>query len=102
MKQQRVETKPLFVTVAPYAGAWIETIDQLPTTESCGQVAPYAGAWIETIDQLPTTESCGVAPYAGAWIETQVVNAKYVHICKSLPTRERGLKQTCNILLQSR
>ena len=56
--------------VAPYVGAWIET---LLTPESCivSSVAPYVGAWIETIKVLINFLVCGVAPYVGAWIETQ-------------------------------
>ena len=33
-------------------------------------VAPYAGAWIETISVSVSKIPSGVAPYAGAWIET--------------------------------
>ena len=33
-------------------------------------VAPYAGAWIETLGQTPIRRNTAVAPYAGAWIET--------------------------------
>ena len=38
--------RPLF-SVAPYVGAWIETIPQ-PEFDALGFVAPYVGAWIET------------------------------------------------------
>ena len=34
-------------TVAPYAGAWIET-KKASTLYPASSVAPYAGAWIET------------------------------------------------------
>ena len=53
--------------VAPYMGAWIETLILL----SC-PVAPYMGAWIETALHgfaLRCRTTC-VAPYMGAWIET--------------------------------
>ena len=33
-------------------------------------VAPYAGAWIETLARKPCKPLLLVAPYAGAWIET--------------------------------
>ena len=33
-------------------------------------VAPYAGAWIETIPWFALFALLIVAPYAGAWIET--------------------------------
>ena len=41
------------MNVAPYVGAWIETIS-LPCIDASGGVAPYVGAWIETlmVDQL--------------------------------------------------
>ncbi len=79
--------------VAPYAGAWIETlcvisvpypsIQSLPTRErglkqhitgalAAGLVAPYAGAWIETLILPEKPRVQGVAPYAGAWIETVI------------------------------
>jgi len=34
------------------------------------RVAPYAGAWIETLGTNAEAGCCTVAPYAGAWIET--------------------------------
>ncbi len=34
-------------TVAPFAGAWIETL-KLRYYANCYAVAPFAGAWIET------------------------------------------------------
>ena len=33
-------------------------------------VAPYAGAWIETLTLSLLVRRAMVAPYAGAWIET--------------------------------
>ena len=33
-------------------------------------VAPHAGAWIETYCSKYAVKSYGVAPHAGAWIET--------------------------------
>ena len=33
-------------------------------------VAPYVGAWIETLIRLDCSKSELVAPYVGAWIET--------------------------------
>ena len=35
-------------------------------------VAPYAGAWIETMSAMPDSARLCVAPYAGAWIETSM------------------------------
>ena len=72
-------------------GAWIETEHRHNYLPS-GQVAPYVGAWIETMNYLlnfikvqshpmwvrglkpvaifVTKEIAFVAPYVGAWIET--------------------------------
>ena len=33
-------------------------------------VAPYTGAWIETLEKMGLTDMDYVAPYTGAWIET--------------------------------
>ena len=57
-------------TVAPLAGAWIETNKtswKLPGEA----VAPLAGAWIETLAHLLRQIAFAVAPLAGAWIETK-------------------------------
>ena len=80
--------------VAPYVGAWIETMEihgglestrSLPTWErglkqlstaskAVGAiVAPYVGAWIETASQTSEVSNHFVAPYVGAWIETNVL-----------------------------
>ncbi len=81
---------PYDASVAPYAGAWIETraLAACLTTRASrptrarglkqswagaklsGVVAPYAGAWIETKLTVPSVKLAKVAPYAGAWIET--------------------------------
>ena len=34
------------------------------------EVAPYVGAWIETVNDGRAALRSGVAPYVGAWIET--------------------------------
>ena len=82
-------------TVAPHAGAWIETYKML-TMRKQAKVAPHAGAWIETSKNkynrraggshpmrvrglklartIKTNYLCVVAPHAGAWIETFAVN----------------------------
>ena len=73
-----IETIPSFgkhgAFVAPYAGAWIETLTEPARDYLLVRiVAPYAGAWIETGISKPLVP-CGlrsVAPYAGAWIETR-------------------------------
>ena len=55
--------------VAPFAGAWIETV-RIPLTAQPLGVAPFAGAWIETLETHLFHPSYGVALFAGAWIET--------------------------------
>ena len=79
------------VLVAPYVGAWIETLYNYRNTQrgrshptwvrglkQCAarlylqhhKVAPYVGAWIETARQSEPLSVRQVAPYVGAWIET--------------------------------
>ena len=43
---------------------------ELPDFVSRPEVAPYAGAWIETLFCSNSTFALAVAPHAGAWIET--------------------------------
>ena len=54
-------------------------------------VAPFAGAWIEMLEESLCSESELVAPFAGAWIEI-LQRAAYMQLSLSLPSRERGLK----------
>src|SRR5699024_10618800 len=77
--------------VAPHAGAWIETLQQAMPPEYL-PVAPHAGAWIETYYWPHAGAGGRVAPHAGAWIETQV-RGRHAQLCRSRPTRARGLKQ---------
>jgi len=56
------------ISVAPRAGAWIETFLLLEYFYR-QQVAPRAGAWIETFWYLGNVKLTKVAPRAGAWIE---------------------------------
>ena len=71
-------------TVAPYAGAWIESLGLCPFKRAF-DVAPYAGAWIERSVRHGWTSRGKVAPYAGAWIER--VTGKVMNVregCRSL------------------
>ena len=65
------DTRFLFLLVAPYGGAWIET-KHCPHIAFQAPVAPYGGAWIETMILLAQSINSSVAPYGGAWIETHV------------------------------
>ena len=63
------------------------------------QVAPYVGAWIETMC-CPTYEKrCRVAPYVGAWIETGVNTNRASEVTMSHPMWVRGLKQRINEII---
>jgi len=55
-------------------------------------VAPPAGAWIETGERAGTRGSIEVAPPAGAWIETVGIQLG-LQVLKSHPLRVRGLKR---------
>ncbi len=60
----------LNLTVAPRAGAWIETEKPPADGHARAPVAPRAGAWIETWVDGVNISDHQVAPRAGAWIET--------------------------------
>ena len=54
-------------------------------------VAPFAGAWIEILDNGRVLKADYVAPFAGAWIEI-IGLLQIKEKLSSLPSRERGLK----------
>ena len=60
----------LMRSVAPLAGAWIETQLNNVNYIFIFLVAPLAGAWIETPITPQRKILQSVAPLAGAWIET--------------------------------
>ena len=64
--------------------------------ESLWKVAPYVGAWIETIFPLGSDASIDVAPYVGAWIETPDGYLVF-NFSESHPMWVRGLKQECRL-----
>ena len=56
-------------------------------------VAPFAGAWIEIIRAAtPNRWSGFVAPFAGAWIEITLKWGFELIVTQSHPSRVRGLK----------
>ena len=57
-------------------------------------VAPFTGAWIETIRARKGTPITSVAPFTGAWIETRDTTARRNNRRRSHPSRVRGLKHT--------
>ena len=70
LKQDKISCLFIFILVAPYVGAWIETMLQVQLNY-LPQVAPYVGAWIETYYIIINVRPVEVAPYVGAWIETR-------------------------------
>ena len=96
-KQVQTQAQDGTGVVAPFAGAWIETLptvtsparNESPPSRGRGSkhygygtarlglaVAPFAGAWIETAPRLSVRRSERmVAPFAGAWIETPTQSA---------------------------
>ena len=78
------------ILVAPLAGARIEIIDN-PDFEDTAYVAPLAGARIEINPTGSIIAEVEVAPLAGARIE-MFYSARWWWLCRSLPSRERGLK----------
>ena len=83
----------IIVRVAPRAGAWIETSN--PTLIPWKMiVAPRAGAWIETSNPTLIPWKMIVAPRAGAWIETSQERHQIIP-GRSPLAQGRGLK-LCN------
>ena len=81
------------VPVAPFTGAWIETVSEtdiypdapkshplrvrglkhdLDSGIGNAEVAPFTGAWIETGNLSVYKNGLRVAPFTGAWIETVI------------------------------
>ena len=69
LKRAHITNCERFCTVAPFTGAWIETV-LLPIIIRAGLVAPFTGAWIETVSYARCITARYVAPFTGAWIET--------------------------------
>ena len=47
-------------------------------------VAPYVGAWIETVEPRLNGGGADVAPYVGAWIETRLYLFCLLSPCRTL------------------
>ena len=81
----------IIASVAPRAGAWIETLSSECALHDAA-VAPRAGAWIETHSGADSGFCRPVAPRAGAWIETSWRADPVFCAAMSRPARARGLK----------
>ena len=93
LKQHLERPRGAVLSVAPHAGAWIETL-YFSVSHHETPVAPHAGAWIETRGRPGAVRAGGVAPHAGAWIETFLIWMRSGVLKTSPPTRGRGLKPT--------
>ena len=69
MKHTIKRSIPRKLKVAPFTGAWIETIYSSLKNDGF-KVAPFTGAWIETENIDRDRNHIKVAPFTGAWIET--------------------------------
>jgi len=57
-------------------------------------VAPFTGAWVETITSPHSLAAADhVAPFTGAWVETSPYPPDVIGAGLSRPSRARGLKQ---------
>jgi hypothetical protein len=91
LKLSWIKTLNMRSKVAPYTGAWIETISDTCLIKK-QIVAPYTGAWIETMWMGCPSIDITVAPYTGAWIETLHLHGCEVSDGMSHLTQVRGLK----------
>ena len=60
----------IFISVAPFVGAWIEIMLDKVDSNSIF-VAPFVGAWIEISLEILIQKIWYVAPFVGAWIEME-------------------------------
>jgi len=79
------------VSVAPHAGAWIET-SRSNWFSQFGWSRPTRARGLKPGRLNALTWQAYVAPHAGAWIETLEDHLKRGTYRKSRPTRARGLK----------
>ncbi len=78
-------------SVAPRAGAWIETLcrSQAPTGQP---VAPRAGAWIETVRPAKAVFGVPGRSPRGSVDRNAAISTLHTALHASLPARERGSK----------
>jgi len=56
--------------VAPFAGAWIETVEVDGLVADAGESPPSRGRGLKLNEAAGSETIEDVAPFAGAWIET--------------------------------
>jgi len=78
-------------SVAPHAGAWIETKKCGSLAIQTNQVAPHAGAWIETAKSLLVINDCVSRPMRARGLK-HLLYPPIPIILLSRPMRARGLK----------
>ena len=92
MKQKGSELLMNLANVAPFVGAWIETVTEVKYVCSNGKSLPSWERGLKRGRKAQDTWEVGVAPFVGAWIETLNAGTKS-YTNSSLPSWERGLKQ---------
>ena len=68
----KVNYQGLKAAVAPFVGAWIETVVEPP----CSSAVTSHPSWVRGLKHARkgcTASARGVAPFVGAWIETKVL-----------------------------
>ena len=83
---------------APSHPMWVRglKLENRVTSGNALRVAPYVGAWIETVVEVGSVSRLTVAPYVGAWIET-TLRALLRLTDLSHPMWVRGLKLVLRI-----
>ena len=71
MKSSGFAEMPEVWQVTPYAGVWIEILNNAGNGNA-DFVTPYAGVWIEISSLLLSQKKPMVTPYAGVWIEIAI------------------------------
>ena len=85
------------IAVTPFAGVWIE-IEDIENMLKEALVTPFAGVWIEIQITQKKRNMCHVTPFAGVWIEIAIRTIFDSKCCRSLPSRECGLKYLSYLL----
>ena len=69
LKPAKVQAQDMLKSVAPYVGAWIETVSSVSSV-SVSLSHPMWVRGLKLLLYLSSVSLLYVAPYVGAWIET--------------------------------
>ena len=78
--------------VAPFTGAWIETLSSDHALASGIESRPSRARGLKPSAAIGLGRSVRVAPFTGAWIETASNSQRLPSRLRSRPSRARGLK----------